>query len=258
MIIRKPERERIGRIAMIAIAATVLILGSAVSGAASCGDGNLDPGEDCDDGNTSNDDCCSAVCQVEAYGHPCVDSDPCTANGCDGTGGCGILPGCLSPGPPGSKNHGRSMLLLKHDATHETGDRLVWKWLRGSGATTIDDLGDPTSTTQYTVCLYAGTSAATIALPAGANWQAAAKGFKFKDPSGLPDGAQRALVKSGDFGKPKVFVKGKGANLPDAIAHPLPLPVTVQLVNDTNELCYYAVFNTALRNDSKLFKAKAP
>lgn len=159
------------------------------------GDGNLDPGEDCDDGNTSNDDCCSAVCQVENYGHPCVDSDPCTANACDGTGGCGILPGCLSPGPPGSKNHGRSLLLLHHDATHETGDRLVWKWQKGSGATTIDDLGDPTSTTQYTVCLYAGTSATSIRLPAGANWQAAAKGFKFKDPSGLPDGAQRALVK---------------------------------------------------------------
>ena len=72
------------------------------------------------------------------------------------------------------------------------------------------------------------------------------------------DGAQRALVKSGDFGQPKVFVKGKAANLPDAIAHPLPLPVTVQLVNGTNERCYEAVFNTALRNDSRLFKAKAP
>jgi cysteine-rich repeat protein len=30
-----------------------------------CGDGHLDPGEQCDDGNTAGGDCCSATCQLE-------------------------------------------------------------------------------------------------------------------------------------------------------------------------------------------------
>lgn len=32
---------------------------------AACGDGNLDPGEECDDGNTANGDGCSSVCKIE-------------------------------------------------------------------------------------------------------------------------------------------------------------------------------------------------
>src|SRR5262249_54074864 len=31
-----------------------------------CGDGHLDPGEDCDDGNLVDGDCCSAACTFEA------------------------------------------------------------------------------------------------------------------------------------------------------------------------------------------------
>jgi len=32
-----------------------------------CGDGNLDPGEECDDDNTVSGDCCSASCQIELH-----------------------------------------------------------------------------------------------------------------------------------------------------------------------------------------------
>lgn len=37
-----------------------------------CGDGKLDPGEQCDDGNTLNGDGCSAVCTVETGGQGCT------------------------------------------------------------------------------------------------------------------------------------------------------------------------------------------
>lgn len=30
-----------------------------------CGDGSLDPGEECDDGNTRDGDCCSGLCRTE-------------------------------------------------------------------------------------------------------------------------------------------------------------------------------------------------
>src|SRR5439155_15402802 len=36
-----------------------------------CGNGILDPGEECDDGNLRNGDCCSSTCQFEAAGTVC-------------------------------------------------------------------------------------------------------------------------------------------------------------------------------------------
>ena len=35
-----------------------------------CGNGNVDPGEQCDDGNTANGDCCSSTCHFEPAGSP--------------------------------------------------------------------------------------------------------------------------------------------------------------------------------------------
>ena len=59
-----------------------------------CGNGILDPGEQCDDGNTNNGDGCSATCQIEtgwqcpAPGQVCM---PCGTNACDAgpAGHCG-------------------------------------------------------------------------------------------------------------------------------------------------------------------------
>jgi fibro-slime domain-containing protein len=61
---------------------------------ATCGDGNLDPGEDCDDGNLQNGDGCSSSCKVEG-GFTCStgteqDSATCTQPG--NTGQCLELP----------------------------------------------------------------------------------------------------------------------------------------------------------------------
>ena len=151
----------------------------------------------------------------------------------------------------------KSFLVLK-DSADNTKDKLVWKWLKGA-ETSVQDLGDPTRTTSYTLCLYAGTASATVALPAGSKWQTAgSKGFKYKDKSGTPNGAQKALLKSGAAGKAKALVKGKGTNLPDTLAPMLPLPVTVQLVNDTNSTCFEAVYDSGdvIKNDAKQFKAK--
>jgi len=56
-----------------------------------CGDGLLQPaiGEDCDDGNTAGGDCCSETCQFETTGSSCADGDLCTTGDvCDGAGTC--------------------------------------------------------------------------------------------------------------------------------------------------------------------------
>jgi cysteine-rich repeat protein len=54
-----------------------------------CGNGIVDPGEQCDDGNTVDGDCCSSTCQFEAAGAPCAaDTNLCTNDVCNGAGAC--------------------------------------------------------------------------------------------------------------------------------------------------------------------------
>jgi cysteine-rich repeat protein len=54
-----------------------------------CGDGALDPGEQCDDGNNAAGDCCAPNCQLEPAGRSCADDgNVCTDDQCDGAGAC--------------------------------------------------------------------------------------------------------------------------------------------------------------------------
>ena len=54
-----------------------------------CGNGVLDPGEECDDGNVFDGDCCSSTCRFEPRGSRCPDDwNPCTTDVCDGRGHC--------------------------------------------------------------------------------------------------------------------------------------------------------------------------
>src|SRR5262245_20175745 len=62
-----------------------------------CGDGVTDPGEQCDDGNSINGDCCSATCQFEASGGACQsDGNVCTTDVCNGAGTCTHLNNTVS------------------------------------------------------------------------------------------------------------------------------------------------------------------
>ncbi|HEY2774590.1 MAG TPA: hypothetical protein VGK20_11145 [Candidatus Binatia bacterium] len=67
--------------------------------ASRCGDGVLDPGEQCDDGNNRDGDCCSAFCQLVAAGSSCDDGKFCTmTDTCDGSGHCsGSRDPCVPP-----------------------------------------------------------------------------------------------------------------------------------------------------------------
>ncbi len=54
-----------------------------------CGDGALDSGEQCDDGNLADGDCCSSTCQFESAASACAsDGNVCTTDLCNGSGAC--------------------------------------------------------------------------------------------------------------------------------------------------------------------------
>src|SRR5262249_33662723 len=143
-------------------------------------------------------------------------------------------------------------------------DKLIWKWIKGQ-ATGQGDFGVPTGTTQYALCIYAGTVSATAdyVVPGDAvKWSAiATKGYKYKDASGANDGITKILLKGGAPDKSKCLVKGKGANLDDLALETLDDNglVTVQLVNDSTSVCFESTFTAAdfvTVDDPTQFKAK--
>jgi hypothetical protein len=203
----------------------------------------------CDDGSvcTQGDQCQAGVCVGTAI--DCHDADPCTQDSCD------AIAGCQSAHAPAPTCHAAdgATLSLKHNAD-ATKDRLIWKW-KGTGLTP-PDFGDPTFTTGYTLCLYAGTASAPVAaagLPAGAGWSAAGStGFKFKGAS--PDGLTNAHLSASRSGKSHALIKGKGAALP-AVPLPSDLPLIVQLVDDSGSLCLGSEFSSVKKNDAARFSA---
>lgn len=69
---------------------------------AACGDGNLDPGEQCDDANTGSCDGCSASCRQEGCGNGRVECDEeCDAGPLNGAPGSGCDATCTVVALPG-------------------------------------------------------------------------------------------------------------------------------------------------------------
>jgi len=148
----------------------------------------------------------------------------------------------------------RMRLLLRH-STNESRDVLVWKWRHGE-ETALGDFGAPSTSTRFTLCLYAGEEVATITLPVGPRWRPkGAKGWELAAP-GVADGIHEALLVSGAAGKSKIVVEGRGPSMARRLAPPLALPVSVQLVNDANDTCFESFFTSATRNDPTRFKAR--
>ena len=248
-----------------------------------CGNNQLDAGEDCDDGNLAGGDCCSACCEFEGAGTPCANATVCDGDEtCDGAGSCltGTAPdcddaelctqdscdpisGCVNDGGlvGGCRTALKSLLLLK-DKTPDSKDKLVWKWVKGA-STTQEELGALTGTTA--LCVHAGTAAALLTsynMPADATKWAAigTKGYQFSDPAGSADGITKVLLKGSTEDKAKCLVKGKADNLPDLDLAELIAPVTVQLLNSTDAMCFESRFEEAdvIKFDQATqFKAKA-
>ena len=129
------------------------------------------------------------------------------------------------------------------------------------------ELGMPTVATTYVVCLYdasanvqplvsAAAPAAGVCKNAVPCWTSTSTGFKYKDKLNTPDGLLTAQLKASLVnGGAKMQFKGSGINL-SMPTLPLTFPLTVQVKNTANGVCWDAVFASADVNDAGKVKAR--
>ncbi len=169
--------------------------------------------------------------------------------------------GCLSPAIPG---RGRVMIRNRHDGR----SKIKWKWIAGE-ETTLADLGDPSSSSDYVLCLYDEIGGqprldleqdllAATGCKNGPCWQATSSGFKYKDRSRRHNATDSARLKAAEAQKAKVKVRAVGPTLgPPNLPLSQATTVRVQLNNLETGACWETVHTTSTRNDSEYFKARS-
>ncbi len=255
-----------------------------------CGNGILDPGEECEDGNFESGDCCSNACQAETgtvcdaatpqctlalcdssgvcvanaapepAGTACdTDSDQCsTVEACDGAGSCATTgtdldcgkcascdpaQGCVADWPevkpdpePGECRRAQSeKALLKNHFENDDKDTFRWKWAKGEGFSPID-WGSPTTSTEYTLCVYGQGSSSSravlgeLTIPPGSGWSTGQGGFRYKDD--VPGVGRLKMELRASASKPQIKVKlrGPGLGYPEDLDAPVTGPVQGGLV----------------------------
>ncbi len=244
------------------------------SGLQSCGDSLPEGTESCDDGiNLGGEGACLPGCvgtqtcgDGTANGDEVCDGsdDDACPGACSGSCTCGACPNepvatCLDAG--------KHTLLLKDHVINDR-DIFKWKWAKG-GALDQTNLGDPDSTTNYTLCVYDSSGgidflATSLSIAPGPKWtNKDPKGFLYKDKFSTSSGVKKAQLRTGVIGRSRALVVAKGAHTP------LPAPagatffeqsprVTVQLHNDSTPTCLGSEFTTATKNITNIFRAKAP
>ena len=157
------------------------------------------------------------------------------------------LPGC-GPAPQTGCKQPRASTLRLHTGAADAKNRLAWLWTRGA-ETTLANFGDPTTATDYRLCIYdhaatTPTLALDAAVPAGGAcngtpcWRHHRAGFRFRSTDCADGGISQIDLKPGRERKAAIAVKAHGASLL-LPALPLTLPVRVEL-RASNGSCWEA------------------
>ncbi len=168
-----------------------------------CGNGRLEPGETCDDGNDLDGDTCPSTCGVAALptatpsatptSTPTPTFTPTPTATATPTATPTPTPICFTPrlsaGCKQIPQAGESRLRLVDSPVRDASDRFDWSWT-GGAATELSELGDPTAATIYTLCVFDGDGSKVFGarLQPGATWKRVKTGFNY---------ANRALAEGG-------------------------------------------------------------
>jgi len=229
-----------------------------------CGDGTLDPGEQCDDGaaNGLPGDCCTVTCVFQAAGTACTDDgDLCTADLCDAAGTCThpVAPSQSCTSPDVSMGASLRMRMLTSG-----GNQAHFDWGKGP-VVPLADFGNPIGGELLELCIYAQTApdTYTLALEAapslggGGVWMDTPTGWKFWSNAGSSDGITRVTFNAATVPlKARVYVKAMNS---PAFA-PLPVPQNSSVVAQFKTAsggCWGATFSAPTVNTATKFKAKS-
>lgn len=151
--------------------------------------------------------------------------------------------------PPDCKTGtaGAGSLSIKIDAGDPAKSKITWKWVKGT-ATSLAELGDPSTTNNFLLCIYDGTEAPVLRLlvPAGGTcgkkpcWKAGEKGYSYTKKGALP-GKVKLTVGKQTTGSANMAVQGSGASL-TGLALPFTMPVRALLLNDSTSATWCATY----------------
>ena len=171
--------------------------------------------------------------------------------------------GCTDHPMAGCRTAPRNRLRVT-DRVRDRRDRVAWQWREGQ-ATTVSDFGDPVHSTAYALCIYAGTSAASVVElripPSSAHWTSTSNGVTYKDVSGAADGVWRGALRASDVDRARAALRARGPQVPlPDLSNGLSLPVVVQLQNAETPTCLESLFDSAdvVQNDPGTFEARTP
>jgi cysteine-rich repeat protein len=229
-----------------------------------CGNGTLDPGEQCDDGaaNGLPGDCCTVTCTFQPAGTACADDgNLCTSDMCDAAGTCThpIAPSTTCTPPDVAM--GASLLMR---ALTSGGNEVQFHWSKGP-AVPLAAFGNPTGGDSFQLCIYDQTGPATYTLAltgspsvsGGGVWTEGPTGWRFKSTTGAPDGITGVMLRAAAVPL-KAMVRVKVMNSPAFALLPLQSnPNVVAQFKTSLGTCWGATFSAPAMNTATEFKAKS-
>jgi cysteine-rich repeat protein len=244
---------------------------------AGCGNGEVEPGEACDDGNTRDGDCCASDCAEaapdgSACSEPgsCLEAGSCQAGLCSGTPSCDPCLQCRPPDgcvPPPSAlcetlPPKKSKLSLRDKFNRPGRDSLSWSWTSGAPVGE-NEFGAPAETTDLHMCIYdeAGLAFSATAPSAGTCgskpcWKQGRNKLRYSNNAATPDGLRKLELESGDSGKARIKVAGKGENLGFS-GLDLEGEVTVRLRRSDGTPCWEASYPVPTHSDGTRYEARS-
>jgi len=223
---------------------------------------------------------------------PCdYDNNVCTIDHCDGNGACTLAStmlcddgiactqdtcdpqnGCVYTGEPSTtcRTPVKASLDVK-DNVVDSRDLLKFIWK--GGPVLFSELGDPTATTRYELCVY-DTTGIRLAVgvppgftpPFGPGWRllgttTSPKGYRYKDASADILGIKDIKLQASSVDRATLKLIAKGIQMPDNPPPPYQLPLKAQLYS-SDGTCWEAAFapdTPQVRlNGPGIFKGKLP
>jgi hypothetical protein len=169
--------------------------------------------------------------------------------------------GCVHTGSPSTSCVGAVGAGLQiRDSSNFFLDALKFSWK--GGPVLLSDLGNPTATTRYELCVYDASGVKmALGVQPGGGWSfvgspSKPRGYQFKDRSGLQAGVNNIRLTGSSVTNASLRLNAKGPYFPDTTLH-FGLPVTAQLYASDGS-CWDAAFGAAetRRNDVDFFSAK--